>query len=105
KRLLPAVERELREAQQRHEQRRAERELQLLETTGRAATEAKDVLSALSVTLEKMCDIGGWTIAQAWLPQTGGGAIECSSAWFCRDGSFEEFRRNSLEHPCGEKQD
>src|SRR5436190_16174144 len=66
KRLLPAVERELREARLRRQQRRGERELHLLETAIRAAAEAGDVLSALSATLAKLCESADWALAQAW---------------------------------------
>jgi diguanylate cyclase (GGDEF)-like protein len=96
KRLLPAVERELREAQLRRERRRAEYELNLLEAATRAATEAGDVLAALEVTLDKICEGTCWTLAQVWLPRSDGKVLECSSAWYCNHGDMETFRTVSL---------
>lgn len=96
KRLLPAVERELREMRSRREQRRVEQELRLLETTTRAASEAGDVLSALAVTLASICESIGWFAAQAWIPRDDGKLIECSTVWYCRDGALEKFRTHSL---------
>lgn len=80
----------------RREQRRTEQELQLLETATRAAADAGDVLSALSATLGEVCESGDWVLAQAWLPRADGTAIECCSAWFCRDANVEKFRTVSL---------
>jgi diguanylate cyclase (GGDEF)-like protein len=99
KRLLPAVERELREMRARREQRRVEKELRLLESTTRAASEAGDVLSALAVTLTSVCESTGWFAAQSWIPSVDGMTIECSSAWYCRDGALEKFRTFSLNNP------
>ncbi len=96
KRLLPAIERELREAQLRRERKRAEAELQLLQTVTRAAAEAGDVPAALAVTLEKLCETAGWALAQAWVPRADGAAIECSPAWYSRGGNRAGFRTASL---------
>jgi len=97
KRLLPAVERELREARRRRQQRRGEQELRLLETATRTAAEAADVISALTATLAGLCATGDWVLGQAWLPRADGAAIECSPAWFSRDGGGEKFRAASLD--------
>jgi diguanylate cyclase (GGDEF)-like protein len=97
KRLLPAVERELREAQQRREQRRTEQDLRLLETATRAGADAADVLSALTATLSEICESTDWALAQAWLPRADGSVLECSPAWCCRDARAEVFRLASLE--------
>jgi diguanylate cyclase (GGDEF)-like protein len=105
KRLLPAVERELRETNARREQRRVEKELRLLESTTRAASEAGDVLSALAVTLTSICESIGWFAAQSWIPSVDGMTIECSSAWYCRDGALEKFRTHSLASPLALGQD
>jgi diguanylate cyclase (GGDEF)-like protein len=96
KRLLPAVERELREARLRREQRRTEQELRLLETATRAAADAADVLSALTATLSNVCSATDWVVAQAWLPRADGAVLECSAAWFSRDVPVENFRTASL---------
>ncbi len=96
KRLIPAVERELREAEVRRERRRAEEELRLLQMITQAAAEAGDVSAALAVTLGKVCEATGWLLAQAWVPRPDGTTIECSPAWHCRSGGLEKFRTASL---------
>lgn len=105
KRLLPAVERELREATMRREQRRAAKEMNLLESVAQAASNAGDVLAALSVTLGKICESTGWHLAQAWIPRPGDSTIECSPAWHCRVGGLEQFRAESLSFAFTSNQD
>jgi diguanylate cyclase (GGDEF)-like protein len=96
KRLLPAVERERREAQLRQERRRTEQEMQLLQTVMAATSVAADVQAALAVTLGKVCEATDWILAQAWLPHAAGTTIECSAAWYCRADGMEKFRTASL---------
>ncbi len=96
KRLLPAIERELREAQLRRGRKRAEEALRLLQTVTQAAAEAGDVPAALTVTLEKVCETAGCALGQAWLPRADGVAIECSPAWYSRGGNRVGFRTASL---------
>ncbi len=95
-RLLPAVERELREASRRAEQRRGEQELQLLQTFTTDAAAAPDATSAIAVTLRKVCESTGWVLAQAWVPRANWYALECSSAWYGHGNRVEEFRAESL---------
>lgn len=97
KRLVPAVERELREVQLRRDQARTQQELRLLEDATRAGADAGDVLSALAATVRKMCEATDWDLAQVWFPRADGAAIECSPAWFSRDAdSVDNFRSASL---------
>jgi diguanylate cyclase (GGDEF)-like protein len=105
KRLLPAVERELREAEVRRDQRRAGQELVLLESVMQAAANASDVLAALSAALAKVCESFGWDLAQAWLPRPDGATIECSAAWHCRRSGLEQFRSESLSFAFAADQD
>ncbi len=95
RRLLPAVERELRDAQLRRERRRADEEIELLQTVTQAAAATSDVYAALSVTLSKVCETTNWVMAQAWIPREDGAAIECSPAWYCRGSGLEKFRTAS----------
>jgi diguanylate cyclase (GGDEF)-like protein/PAS domain S-box-containing protein len=76
--------------------KRAEQELHLLQSITQAATDAGDVPAALAVTLNKVCETTGWTLAQAWVPGLGGEALECSPAWHCREPGLEDFRLTSL---------
>lgn len=96
KRLVPAVEREVREARQRRESGRAERELRLLESMTQDASESSDMHAALAVTLGKVCETAGWTLAQAWVPGAGGSVLECSPAWYGREAGLEDFRTANL---------
>ena len=100
KRLLPAVERELRESKLRQTQRRSEEELHLLQTISQATTAASDVHGALAITLRKVCETIGWPLAQAWIPRTDGTFLECSPAWYGHGGDLERFRTVSLNMVC-----
>ncbi|HET6603017.1 MAG TPA: EAL domain-containing protein [Xanthomonadaceae bacterium] len=104
KRLVPAVQRELEQARRRRAQaqsetgrRAAEQRLRLLQALTLAIVEAADVHAALSVTLQELCQITGWTLGQSWLPAAEGGReLECSPAWYCREPGLEPFRDASL---------
>ena len=78
------------------ERKRAEQELRLLQGITQAASEAGDVHAALAVTLDKVGETTGWTLAQAWVPNVAGTALECSPAWHCCADGLEEFRSASL---------
>jgi diguanylate cyclase (GGDEF)-like protein len=96
KRLVPAIARELREAEMHRERRRAEEQLRLLETATHAAANAVDVIAALTATLDMVCEATGWTLAQAWLPREDRAGIECSPSWCYREAGLERFRTESL---------
>lgn len=96
KRLVPAVNRALREARFHREQKRAEQEVQLLRTITRAASEAGDVAEALSATLTKVCKATPFVLALAWVPSSNGARIECSSAWYCCSDGPAEFRATNV---------
>jgi diguanylate cyclase (GGDEF)-like protein len=95
KRLLPAIERELREAQDRRERQRAQLHLRLVHEVALAAAEAPDVHAALGAVLRRMCDAAGCRAGQAWLPSAGGDCLECSPAWFGASPDLEHIRRMS----------
>ena len=78
------------------ERKRTEEELRLLQGITQAAAEAGDVPAALAVTLAKVCETTGWTLAQAWVPGPGGATLECSPAWHCLGPGMENFRTASL---------
>jgi diguanylate cyclase (GGDEF)-like protein/PAS domain S-box-containing protein len=78
------------------ERKRAEQELRLLHMITRAVGEAGDMVAALGVTLNNVCEATGWVLAQAWVPRADGAKIECSPAWYCREKGFETFRTASL---------
>lgn len=101
KRLLPAVERELREVQLRREQARTQQELRVLEKVTHAGSEAGDMVSAVAMALRTLCEATDWDLAQAWFPRADRTAIECSAAWFYRHGGPENFRLASIDAALG----
>lgn len=74
------------------ERKRTEEEMRLLQGVTEAAAAAEDVHDALNVTLRRICETTGWSLAQAWIPNTDGTVIECSPAWYARDMDAERFR-------------
>ncbi len=74
------------------ERKRAEEEIHLLQTITLAISEAKDLHSALGVTLRKVCEATGWILGQAWIPRPDGTALECSTAWYSSAEDLEKFR-------------
>ena len=95
KRLLPAIERELREAQERRDRRRAEDNLRLVHEVAMAVAEAPDVHAALAAALRRMCQTASWEAGQAWLPTPSGDCLECSPAWYGIGPEVEQIRRVS----------
>jgi PAS domain S-box-containing protein len=90
-----------REAAARHRQR-AEEEIQLLLTVTQAINAVPDFYSALEVALSQVCEITGWSLGEAWIPNAEGTVLECSPSWYCRcigdDGvvsALKRFRQHS----------
>lgn len=78
------------------ESKRVEQELRLLLGVAEATSEAGDVLGVLSATMRKVCETTDWAVAQAWIPNTDGDALECSQSWYWRGLDLEAFRSASL---------
>ncbi len=75
--------------------KRAEEEIQLLQTITRAIAQSQDLHSALEVTLCQVAEATGWDFGEAWLPNSTGTALEHSSAGFSSSKDLEKFRRLS----------
>ncbi|HEY9636814.1 MAG TPA: PAS domain S-box protein [Coleofasciculaceae cyanobacterium] len=73
------------------ERKRAEEEIQLLQTMTQAISEAPDFQSALHVALSKVCDTTRWELGEAWVKSTEGKALECSTTW-CSSASQKSRR-------------
>jgi len=95
KRLLPAIDRELREAQDRRERRRAEDNVRLVHDVAMAVADAPDVHAALGAALHRMCAAAGCSGGQAWLPAPADNWLECSPAWFGIGPEIDEIHRIS----------
>lgn len=76
--------------QEIRERERAEEEIQLLLTVTQAISKVPDFYSALEVALSQVCEATDWSFGEAWIPNSEGTALECSSAWYCRRLGQEE---------------
>jgi diguanylate cyclase (GGDEF)-like protein/PAS domain S-box-containing protein len=77
------------------QRQRAEQEVRLLQTLTVAINEAEDIDSALTTALRKVCEATGWVLGQAWVPQSDGTALECSTAWYTTAAGLATFRKAS----------
>jgi len=85
------------------QRKRAEEEVNLLQTMILAISGAEDLQSALEIALQKICGFTGWVMGEAWTPSTDGESLECSPAWYSSIDGLEEFREISqnLKFPLG----
>ncbi len=79
------------------ERKQAEEEIRLLQTITLAVSAAPDLPAAIGVVLQKVCEVTGWNLGQAWLPQPDSGRLVCCPAWHTAATGFESFRAASLE--------
>ncbi len=70
--------------------KRAEEEIQLLQTMTQAISEAPDFQSALSVALNKVCEATRWDFGEAWVKSADGTVLEFSTAWCSRQGNGDQ---------------
>ncbi len=75
--------------------RRAEQEIQLLQSTTQAISQAQDFNAALEVALAKMCEATACDFGEAWVPRADGRGLECCPAWDARTKGLERFRQAS----------
>ncbi|MCR4319673.1 MAG: PAS domain S-box protein [Candidatus Brocadiaceae bacterium] len=73
------------------ELKRAHEEIQLLQTLTLAISESEDVHTALGVTLRKICETTGWIYGEAWIPNSEGTFLECSTEWYSTAPGLEKF--------------
>jgi len=77
------------------ERKRAEEELQLLQTITQAISTAPDFHSALEVALNKVGEATGWDFGEAWIPSPNREFLESSPVWYSSTPTLERFRRYS----------
>lgn len=77
------------------QRKKSEEEKQLLHTMAKAVFESEDFHSALSMTLQKVCEATHWDFGEAWVPRADGRVLISSSAWYSRDRRLERFRLGS----------
>ena len=91
-RLVPAVERELREAAVRRDRQRAESETRLLQQLIHSVMDLDDSHAALAVALRQVCQNTGWDYGEAWIPNSDETLLQWSTAWHSGHNQLEEFR-------------
>ena len=72
--------------------KRAEEQLNLLQTITMDVAAAGDLASALEVVLRRVCERTGWVFGQVWFPRQDGTVLDCGPAWFGSASGLEEFR-------------
>ena len=85
--------------------KRAEEQVNLLQTLMLAIGESQDFDAAVAVILRTVCETKGWNYGEAWIPCAEGIVLKCSPAWYRRaDGvsrdrspGLKQFRRLSEE--------
>ena len=80
---------------QQHKLTEQNSQLQLLVTTTKAISEARDFDSALEVTLCQVCEKIGWDYGEIWLPNYRATIFEAAEGWYASDPLFEIFRSKS----------
>ncbi|MBD0346949.1 MAG: PAS domain-containing protein, partial [Coleofasciculus sp. Co-bin14] len=78
------------------ERKRAEEEIHLLQTMTQAIGEAPDFPSALHVALSKVCEVTGWNFGEAWVKNSDGTHLECSTTWYSNTEAGEQGSRGEL---------
>jgi PAS domain S-box-containing protein len=73
----------------------ADRASRLARELAVAMTEAEDAGEALRTALERVCEVTGWPLGQAWVPSADNSRLECSPAWASRSDGLAPFRRIS----------
>lgn len=64
----------------------------LLQTITLSVAEAQDFDSALSIALNKICQVTGWNYAEAWVPSPDNLLIECTPAYYSTSPKLDSFR-------------
>lgn len=82
--------------------KRAEAEIQLLQTLTQAVGEARDFFTALKMALERICQATHWSYGEVWIPNDQSSVLEAGPAWYSEeDLRAGEFRRRSSTYRLG----
>jgi PAS domain S-box-containing protein len=73
----------------------SEEQLNLLQTITLEVARANDLSSALQIVLHRVCEKTGWTVGQAWLPDSNGAALNLGPGCYRGNGELENFRNSS----------
>src|SRR6266404_8172368 len=69
-----------------------EEQLNLLQTITMEVAAASDLSSALHIVLRRVCEKTGWTLGQAWLPDSNGAVLCLGPCCYCGNGELNNFR-------------
>lgn len=64
----------------------------LLQTITLSVAEAQDFDSALTIALQKICQVTNWNYAEAWVPSADPAFIECTPAYYSTSQNLDSFR-------------
>jgi PAS domain S-box-containing protein len=74
------------------ERKEVEERIRLLQKITMDVAAAEDLSSALGVVLRDVCEMTGWALGQAWLPNEDDHTLARSSAWYAATSDLDQFR-------------
>jgi two-component system cell cycle response regulator len=77
------------------ERKKAEEEVRFLLATTQLISESTDFYSALEVTIHQVCQIIGWDLGEAWIPNNQSATLEYSRGWYAKEAHLESFIEHS----------
>jgi PAS domain S-box-containing protein len=77
------------------ERKQAEDNLRFLQSMTQDIFESEDFYSALTVTIQRVCESTHWEFGEAWILNQDRSALVCCPAWYSKDESLAEFRQQS----------
>jgi len=83
------------------ERKQAEERIRLLQKITMDVAAAEDLSSSLSVVLRDVCEMTGWALGQAWLPNEDDTTLTRSSAWYAATSDLDQFRESTKDFTFG----
>jgi len=83
------------------ERKQGEERMRLLQKITMDVAAAEDLSSALSVVLSDVCEMTGWALGQAWLPNEDYNTLTRSSAWYAATSDLDQFREFTKDFTFG----
>lgn len=80
------------------EREHTEEEIRLLQNITMAISEAPDLETALEVTLREVCEVTGWVMGEAWVPDEQGEKLVCSKVWHVIQNGLIKFSGASEQY-------
>lgn len=79
------------------ERKEVEERIRLLQKITMDVAAAEDLTAALSVVLRDVCEMTGWSLGQAWLPNDEENTLTRSSAWYASTPELDYFREATVD--------